>query len=640
MSAPEKQIFLEVIQPELTGEIQRVTSDELKKWISEGKLKPTHHVRIKNLSWIEAQNISAFKPLFEIQRIKSENRSNNSDYQQFIDLNLKNNQPPKTPNLPDSSDSPLEPKPDESVNEKLVIEQQDSKKPEGSAAYRLFEVKLTNSKFNGSKQEQNALINKHIENLAKRQKRVLLFKNIGIIFVGIILMGFLSYGTSYIWVYQLKTQTKVDENSVPGLANLSYKLTSDKLDVRLKAAEIDREITDNNRNRNLQPINVNNEITKLETRFNDQRKNLITEYENQLQTTDFTATNYFSFAVLVTIFLLGKLSYSFKTEKISSQNRSQNTELKKANDNDLLANQVIESETEFVQTENPLQDQILEETILHSEINEIPASTKSTFCLFHPEVSTKFLCQECKNYFCGDCLTVVNEISRCCPLCNVSCNNFDEFILDDPVLTVEEKVREIHDSKEIGENKNFVVRDLPDTRTKKIGIIASFAIASLFSAAISMFWVYYLEDQKTEVSQNNKTAQTKSTTDVQQTKVEENSPINNQNSNESCVDPITRQQFKCDEVTRNALNEQFRKEKSVENAQKKTAEKTSLISGSGAPLSSSETTNQPQENSSPNPQNEAKKEAQKQRAITIFIYSFLAIFGLLLLSRLFSKGKK
>lgn len=50
-----------------------------------------------------------------------------------------------------------------------------------------------------------------------------------------------------LWVYQLNLPVEIDENNFPELAGLSLKLTSDKLELRLKAAAKEKELenTDN-----------------------------------------------------------------------------------------------------------------------------------------------------------------------------------------------------------------------------------------------------------------------------------------------------------------------------------------------------------------------------------------------------------
>jgi hypothetical protein len=52
MSVNENQMLIEVLLPEISGQVQKTTSEELKRWIKEGKLKPTHQVRLKNLPGI------------------------------------------------------------------------------------------------------------------------------------------------------------------------------------------------------------------------------------------------------------------------------------------------------------------------------------------------------------------------------------------------------------------------------------------------------------------------------------------------------------------------------------------------------------------------------------------------------------
>ena len=110
-----------------------------------------------------------------------------------------------------------------------------------------------------------------------------------------------------------------------------------------------------------------------------------------------------------------------------------------------------------------------------------------------------------------------------------------------------------------------------------------------------------------------------------------NAPIGNTGiaapADEPCIDPETKQPFECNEETRKALFEHTRKVKSVEDAQKAVSEKTNLISGSA------------QENAKPNAAEGAIKANEKQQLIKSFSISFVVIFGLLLLSKLFQKNR-
>ena len=60
----------------------------------------------------------------------------------------------------------------------------------------------------------------------------------------------ISFGGSYLWVYQLKTPVEIDEKSLPELATLDNKLTSDKLDLRLQEAAKEQKLKEGGKQEN------------------------------------------------------------------------------------------------------------------------------------------------------------------------------------------------------------------------------------------------------------------------------------------------------------------------------------------------------------------------------------------------------
>jgi hypothetical protein len=52
-------------EAEINHQVFQTSLDELKSWVTSGKLKPSHKVRMKNLNWIEVHKILAFSKLFE-----------------------------------------------------------------------------------------------------------------------------------------------------------------------------------------------------------------------------------------------------------------------------------------------------------------------------------------------------------------------------------------------------------------------------------------------------------------------------------------------------------------------------------------------------------------------------------------------
>ncbi|CAN5235560.1 hypothetical protein BH20ACI1_BH20ACI1_25220 [soil metagenome] len=96
MSANENQLQIEVLQPEISSQIQKATSEELKNWIKDGKLKPNHQVRIKNLNWIEAHKIPAFQALFESKKSEPNTQSNHFNNQTISNASALKLSKPKT----------------------------------------------------------------------------------------------------------------------------------------------------------------------------------------------------------------------------------------------------------------------------------------------------------------------------------------------------------------------------------------------------------------------------------------------------------------------------------------------------------------------------------------------------------------
>ena len=69
MNTNENSGLNEGWQAQINFQVQQTNLEELKSWINNGKLQPTHKVRIKNLTWIEAQSIPAFQKLFELKKL-------------------------------------------------------------------------------------------------------------------------------------------------------------------------------------------------------------------------------------------------------------------------------------------------------------------------------------------------------------------------------------------------------------------------------------------------------------------------------------------------------------------------------------------------------------------------------------------
>ncbi len=662
MSANENQLQIEVLQPEISGEIQKTTSVELKNWILDGKLKPNHQVRIKNLSWMEAHKIPAFQALFESIKNKEENEPNH-----FNNNPLSNSSAPK---LIESKfdEAATDSKKTFSFTDKISFKNgtDDSKlkdKPktsEPSIAFKLFEEKAA------GKSQKNESKPKHSRIVSDSQKKFLLVQKTAGFLAGCILMCLLALGGSYFWVYQLKTPAQMDEKAIPALSSLENKLTSDKLELRLKKAEKEKElIAANNQEQLAQQIDLPKEFAKLENQFNIARKTIIKNRADKLQNDDFYTTFYFSFAVLLCLFLLLKIFYGRTSEPFAIQNKSELAEVPIPDDLDIPAevDEKIElenyqsldtsnstdvhitksSEENLLKTSNKIVTIV--ETPQTSEFSDAFKIQKSGICLLHPGKPSDFVCGGCQNHFCAECMVSVEDDKNCCPFCKFVCLPLAVESNKAAISESEAEEKKKPNLLELGENTDYTVRNFPE-KTKKIGFVMAFLISLLFSISISIFWVYkispYLENRGKETSQNteNVNGQTSENLANKPVEADKSKTTADNTAKEPCIDPQTRQPFECDEETRRALDDHTKKVKSVEKAQAETAEKTDKVLSLVLPSSSPATENPNQESLKPNPVDEARKEFEKQQLIKVFIFSFLTIFGLLMLTRLFSKEKK
>ncbi len=678
---------IEVLLPEKGCQIEHKTSDELKVWIREGKLKPTHQIRLKNLPWVEAQKIPAFNALFEAIKNKPQPQTDQSQNSHlanplFIEslrtiINEKKelSGKPFSINIDDS---------DENKTEKIAVNDQ-PKNAEPSAAFKLFEKKaLAKSNLLESSPSQNEpqpeTAELAVETLqfapVRRKKSVVVRKAAGYL-IGCCFIFLLSLGGSYLWVYQLKSAVEIDEKSLPGLANLTYKLTSDKLELRLRTAEKEKELK--NAEARQQPagqIDVSSEIVKLENQYNLQRKNLLEEHRQKLQTADYNITFYFSLSVLLSLFLFGKVFFT-RTSAPAVGKTSRAIEPETSTSDDLNASEtVIEIENSeksvLAETISPTEEQATDSAVIHSTESHEKTLAGETFvhektesvkyvqignCFLHQETQSNFVCRDCAKSFCAECVISFEQNENCCPFCRGVCTAVEAKPEKPTEKTSEQPEKKVKKANllDSGKNKNFVVRFFPEKRTNKVGIIPAFVIAALFSSAIAILWVYnispYLEKRETEVSQNNSPEKTEQPAKTEGTKTlpttvgknpeAANSQTDNpaypeMDLNEPCIDPQTRQPFECDLETRKALYDHTRKVESVEKAQKETAEKTDTILSLILPSPSPATDG---ENPAPNQVDEARKKLEKQQLIKVFTYSFLIIFGLLMSTRLFGKDE-
>lgn len=697
MNSNENQIQVEVVQPEINSQIHRTTLEELREWIRDGKLQPNHQVRIKNLSWVEAQKIPAFKALFEAKRNDQTGQLNHS-YNQTLTVAPEPDKPPAVEEkpLPKSKFFSLKKEADSSDKEKSISEksaENENKPAEPSVIFQAFEkkflarVKPTKTKTKSSDKfselqkkspfkKKNVAAGKNKKSFL--QNKNLILKRAFILIAGCLLAGLLSYGGSYLWIYQLKTAAQIDEKSLPEIASLQDKLTSDKLGLRLKEEARNRELKESGNQEN--PAghqDIAQQIAQLEKQVETKRKAVVEKHKIRVQETDFNMTFSFSFVVLLVGFVLVRVFYDKNSQTTEPAKSAKSTDESEIESDDLQADKEVKADEETLQNGNAEQESNTEnsapenETIGESSstdiqdkpenfpkiiyvsesVSENKTSAKtnnvqlppSIKCLEHPDAMPKFYCDVCENYFCNDCAKSFSESGNYCPFCRMTCKPIEIRIDSEgsPKNAPEQKKKP--NLLELGKDSVFVVYDFPDERNYKLGVIPAFVIALLFSTSISIFWVYkispYLESRNQEVAQNAspnalsnpETPNNKPTETLSQTAPKNGEPA----ANEPCVNPTTKETFECDDATRQALYEQNRKTKAVEDAQKKVAEKSGVIGAS----ENSSTENADQTAKQPSAEELAKKESEKQQLIKTFGISFVIIFGLLLSTRLFHKEK-
>lgn len=659
MNVDETQLQIEVLQPEISGEIQKTSSEELKTWIKDGKLKPHHQLRVKNLPWMEAKKIPAFQTLFESIKDQPEIQSNNFDAYRLSNVSAPKLIEPETDEATTFSEklSALAGK----ISIKTEANDADSKKSpkntEPSIAYKLFEEKaLARSKKNKAKPQPS-------EATFKKPEKPSFVKQTAVFLAGCVLMCLLALGGSYLWVYQLKTPAAIDEKAIPQLGSLEYKLTSDKIELRLKKAEKEKELNAaGGQEQTVQQIDVSKEVAKLESQFNIARKSIVQNHADKLQNDDFYTTFYFSFAVLICLFLLVKVLYGKTTEQFAVQNKSGLKGVQKADE--LNVSEIIDERMELENFQSDgsnkrvdaLAPKLPEENLLKNtgkfetadktpearENTKAVKPQKSGICILHLDKTSNFVCEGCGSHFCADCTVTLEDDENCCPFCKFVCKPLDEEGNQTALSKPETEEKKKTSLLDLYGNADYTVREFPDERTKKIGIISAFLISLAFSTAISIFWVYkispYLENRAQETSQNtaNVSGQNSENSSSKNVEGDNRKTTAGNTANEPCIDPQTRKPFECDEETRRALEDHTKKVKSVEKAQSETAEKTDKILGLVG--SGTETVNQ--ESQKTDAADAARKELEKQQLLKIFICSFLAIFGSLLLTRLFGKDQR
>lgn len=703
MNSNENQVTIEVFQPEINSQIKRTTLEEVREWIKDGKLQPNHQVRVKNLSWVEAHKIPAFQALFESKK-KEQTEQLNQSYNQTLTVASEPVRPltAEEKPFPKAKFFSLKKESNSADKEKSAGKtsaESESKTAQSSVVFQAYEKKVlakakeTKNKTKSfeitSESQKKSPFRKKISSAAKNKSsfsnnKKSVARRIAFFLAGCFLSAILSYGGSYFWVYQLKTSAQIDEKSLPEIASLDDKLTSDKLGLRLKEEARKKELKESGNQENpAQHQDISQQIAQLEKQFDASRKTVIENQKIKLQEADFNATFSFSLVALLVAFVLVGVFYGNNPQAVKTQKSSKipdepdvdSAEFQTVNEQEIDeefsqnggAEQTTEKEKSADDNENLVEsnsadfqdrsesfskiiyvsENVSESANAFENISE-EKSQLSIQCFQHCGKSPEFYCDICENYFCADCTKTVSESGNRCPYCKLNCKPIEIRASSESSTQSAPEEKKKPNLLELGKDSNFVVYDYPDERTRKLGIIPAIIIAALFSASISIFWVYkispYLENRNSETVQTVAPEEKKTSEQTAGKNVETSGAATNitetQNvPDDSCVDPISKEIFKCDDETRKALYEQNRKTQSVENAQKKAAEKTSALSGLAASSPNSPAENAVRENPKLSETDEAQKEFEKQQLIKTFGISFVMIFGLLMLSRFFSKEK-
>lgn len=650
MSANENRVPLEVLQPDISAEIIQTSLAELKNWIEDGKLQPHHQVRVKNLSWLEAHKIPALKPLFEAKKKGQTNQQNN-----FFSSPLSN-----TSGFDKSNPAAFSLNKTSTFADGIADKNKQTKPAEPSAVFKAFEKKaLSKSKQSATKNGQikpkvkkTESNNKTSKLTPERSQKPSVIQNTLVFLGGCVLMLLLSYGVSYLWVYQLTSPAAFDEKSVPEVAGLEHKLTSEKLDLRLKASANDQET-------------IAQKYAQLEKKYEAQRKTAVENHKVKLADADFTQTLSFTSVALLALFLMGRIFYGKTSKPVEDQTPSEKSakrseKLSGTNESD--AEDLSDGEDEFIEIENDENDDSTVEDD-ESELNPRPAKSQkkakdqetddsgefSDFdkdeeepeesktterCLLHPNKASVFVCETCENNYCGECMKTFGEVENCCPFCKVVCKSLEA---NNNKKTKKKENKPVNLLELNKGNADFIVYEYEEERSKTAGVIQAFVVALLLSAAVSILWTYkihpYLQSPNKDTAQNVSPDENGGQIPLNADPATYNKEIDDTLKTGPCIDPETKQPFECDEETRRALYEHTRKTQSVEKARKDVDKTAELITG---PKDENKAADHPQIAAAKAEQ--SKKETRQ--LILSFSISFVLIFGLMLATVFLGKDKK
>ncbi len=389
MSPNENGLPNENWQVQIYPDVPKITLEELKEWIHEGKIEHFHKVRIKNLNWIEAHKIPALKKSFEEKKKlssvplggfrKMHNPVVLETKLKIDELDTLASNPPKVSAPVDSAASIPFKLYEQKVLAKNNLPDEVADKTDADVTQTETKPEQPVKEFNPIKPKPKPVENKFkaIRQPEKSNTKSSLVKNTGVFLLGCILILLISWGGSYLWNFQLKTPAQIDEKSITEFVVLEGKLANDKVGLRLKYT------TDE------QKAELEQEIAKLDQQFNAQRKVILENYRQNQLNTEFNTTFYLSLSVLMISFLLFRIFFGHsKSEIESGTDNFQFKPVSKATENldgeDSKENDQSKStETETTNSPDLKSTEAQAESSENTESTETNEQEKTANCLLH-----------------------------------------------------------------------------------------------------------------------------------------------------------------------------------------------------------------------------------------------------------------
>ena len=341
--------------------------------------------------------------------------------------------------------------------------------------------------------------------LFKPRKRFQFYKSVSILLFGSCLMVSIAWGAAYLFVYQFGLSGKIDEKSISELIILEEKLTTDKVGARLKVAESERAAAAALEQGNTQPkLDLAQEISKLEKLYNSQRTTIVESHQANYLSDTFNRIFYGGSVLFIVLFVLVRVSTNKTNKTFADPSPRKLPTNKDAERQTLVIHRSDTQQTVSVHTTKPSNVHTTQtadyhitnqaninlsnspgegvfaafsEQNPHTGISDVSNVSKNRHCLLHQEKPSEFVCEKCANYFCGDCVEVVNSAENNCPFCKTVCKIFSQ-----PTTKMASGKTETF--------SNIDISDVPGEKIQKVGIITALIISLFLSVPMSYLWVY------------------------------------------------------------------------------------------------------------------------------------------------------